>query len=130
MSSLVPTGIAAVTLFVEDLADAKAFYLRTFGLPVVFEDDESVVFRFGSTLVNLLKESAGPELIAPAKVAVKGAGSRCQFTIDVEDVEAACERLASRGVVLLNGPLDRPWGVRTASFQDPDGNIWEIAQPL
>ena len=130
MSSLVPTGIAAVTLFVNDLADAKAFYLRTFGLPVLFEDNDSVVFRFGATLVNLLKDSAAPELIAPAEVAVNGAGSRCQFTIDVGDVDATCERLASLGVALLNGPLDRPWGVRTASFQDPDGNIWEIAQPL
>jgi uncharacterized glyoxalase superfamily protein PhnB len=33
-------------------------------------------------------------------------------------------------VSLLNGPLDRPWGVRTATFTDPDGHIWEIAQEL
>jgi uncharacterized glyoxalase superfamily protein PhnB len=24
----------------------------------------------------------------------------------------------------------REWGKRTASFADPDGNIWEIAQEL
>ncbi|MDQ3782600.1 MAG: VOC family protein, partial [Actinomycetota bacterium] len=29
---------------------------------------------------------------------------------------------------LLNGPVDRPWGVRTASFRDPAGHIWEIAR--
>jgi uncharacterized glyoxalase superfamily protein PhnB len=39
-----------------------------------------------------------------------------------------CETLAERGVKLLNGPMDRPWGIRTASFTDPAGNIWEIAQ--
>jgi hypothetical protein len=33
-------------------------------------------------------------------------------------------------VALLNGPMDRPWGVRTASFTDPAGNVWEIAQPV
>jgi uncharacterized glyoxalase superfamily protein PhnB len=33
-------------------------------------------------------------------------------------------------VVLLNGPVDRPWGVRTASFTDPAGHIWRIAQDL
>ena len=33
-------------------------------------------------------------------------------------------------VELLNGPVDREWGVRTASFTDPDGHIWEIAQKL
>ena len=36
--------------------------------------------------------------------------------------------LARRGVTLLNGPMDRPWGVRTASFVDPGGHIWEIAK--
>ena len=34
---------------------------------------------------------------------------------------------ASSGVTLLNGPMDRPWGIRTASFSDPGGHIWEIA---
>jgi uncharacterized glyoxalase superfamily protein PhnB len=33
-------------------------------------------------------------------------------------------------VTLLNGPMDREWGMRTASFTDPDGHIWEIAQQL
>jgi uncharacterized glyoxalase superfamily protein PhnB len=36
--------------------------------------------------------------------------------------------LVRRGVTLLNGPMDRPWGLRTASFIDPAGVIWEIAQ--
>jgi uncharacterized glyoxalase superfamily protein PhnB len=38
-----------------------------------------------------------------------------------------CARLAERGVTLLNCLLDRPWGIRTASLQDPGGHIWEIA---
>lgn len=36
----------------------------------------------------------------------------------------------ARGVELLNGPMDREWGVRTACFADPAGNVWEIAQVL
>ena len=50
------------------------------------------------------------------------------FTIGVDDVDAMFEMLATRGVVLLNGPMDRPWGIRTASFVDPAGYIWEIAK--
>jgi uncharacterized glyoxalase superfamily protein PhnB len=46
----------------------------------------------------------------------------------VDDVDAMCAELAERGVKLLNGPMDRPWGVRTASFMDPAGHIWEIAR--
>jgi len=49
-------------------------------------------------------------------------------TIGVDDVDAMCAELAARGVTLLNGPMDRPWGIRTASFRDPAGHIWEIAR--
>jgi len=46
--------------------------------------------------------------------------------VGVDDVDAVCEDLASRGVELLNGPMDRPWGMRTAAFADPDGHVWEV----
>ena len=123
-----PKGISAITLFVEDLATTKQFYREVFRLPVHFEDDDSAVFNFGNTLVNLLKTTAAGELIEPATVASADAGSRAQFTIDVDDVDATCAELARRGVELLNGPMDRPWGVRTACFRDPGGHIWEIAK--
>ena len=123
-----PGGIGAITLFMEDLEAAKAFYERVFGLSTVYEDDNSAVFRFGDTLVNLLRAVEAPSLVAPATVAAQDAGNRFQFTLGVEDVDAMCEELGRRGVVLLNGPMDRPWGIRTASFRDPGGNIWEIAR--
>lgn len=123
-----PRGIAAITLFVEDLAATKQFYQQVFGLPVVFEDDNSTVFKFGNTLVNLLKVTEADELIAPAKTARPESGSRFVFTIEVDDVDAMCAELTARGVALLNGPMDRPWGIRTASFMDPGGHIWEIAK--
>ena len=122
-----PGGINAITLFVEDLDAAKRFYLKVFGLPLKFEDADSAVFDFGTTLVNLLRATAAPELIEPALVAPRDAGSRLQLTIAVDDVDATCAELVRRGVALLNGPMDRPWGVRTASFADPGGHIWEIA---
>ncbi len=122
-----PSGIAAITLFVEDLEEAKRFYREVFRVPVTFEDDDSAVFDFGNTLVNLLVATAAPELIEPAKVAGREAGSRLQFTVRVDDVDETCAELARHGVKLLNGPVDRPWGVRTASFTDPGGHIWEIA---
>ena len=122
-----PGAIAAITLFVEDLGEAKRFYSEVFQLRVFFEDDNSAVFKFGETLVNVLQSNEAPELVAPATVASPDAGVRFQFTLGVEDVDATCEKLTARGVELLNGPMDRPWGVRTASFRDPGGHIWEIA---
>jgi catechol 2,3-dioxygenase-like lactoylglutathione lyase family enzyme len=123
-----PGGIGAITLFVEDLAAAKEFYQEVFGLAIVFEDDSSAVFNFGNMMINLLVATAAPELIDPAVVAAREAGARCQFTIEVDDVDARCAELTKRGVKLLNGPMDRPWGIRTASFVDPGGHIWEIAK--
>jgi len=123
-----PKGIGAITLFVEDLEAAKRFYWEVFGLAVTFEDEDSAVFDFGNAIVNLLNTTAAGELIEPAAVASKEAGSRLVFTIEVDDVDAMCAELSARGVKLLNGPMDRPWGVRTASFSDPGGHIWEIAK--
>ena len=123
-----PGRIAAITLFVEDLDSAKRFYLEVFELPIYHEDDNSVVFRFGDTLINLLEAAEAPELVEPAVVASRDTGVRFQFTLGVDDVDSKCEELRRRGVELLNGPMDRPWGIRTASFRDPGGHIWEIAQ--
>jgi catechol 2,3-dioxygenase-like lactoylglutathione lyase family enzyme len=123
-----PGPIAAITLFVEDLAAGRAFYQEVFGLPVVFEDENSAVFRFGETVINLLQVDEAPGLVEPAEVAPADGGVRFQFTLAVDDVDAMCEELRRRGVELLNGPLDRPWGIRTASFRDPGGHIWEIAR--
>jgi len=123
-----PKGIFAITLFTENLEQTKDFYQKVFGLPVDYEDSNSAVFKFGDTLVNLLRITEANTLIEPAKVANRESGSRFVFTIGVDDVDAMCAELVSRGVELLNGPMDRPWGIRTASFMDPAGYIWEIAK--
>ena len=120
-------NLQAITLFVDDLPAARAFYRNAFALEVVFEDPVSAVFKFGNTLVNLLQVTEAPELIAPAKV---GEGVRAVYTLAVDDVDAWDATLRQRGVALLNGPMNRPWGVRTLSFADPAGHVWELAQPI
>jgi catechol 2,3-dioxygenase-like lactoylglutathione lyase family enzyme len=101
-----------------------------FEVPVVFEDENSAAFKFENTIVNLLARPAAHELIEPATVGGPEAGSRLQLTIFVEDANTTVEQLRVRGVELLNGPIDREWGMRTAAFADPDGHVWEIAQQL
>jgi catechol 2,3-dioxygenase-like lactoylglutathione lyase family enzyme len=123
-------SIDAITLFVEDLEESKSFYRDVFALPVSYEDANSAVFKLENTLINLLKIPAARGLIEPGVVADPKAGSRFQLTIPVDDVDAACADLKARGVELLNGPMNRPWGIRTASFTDPGGHIWEFAGPV
>jgi len=123
-------SIDAITLFTEDLGASRQFYLEVFGLPVIFEDENSAVFKFDNTIINVLSVSAAPGLIEPGAVASRAAGARAVLTVGVDDVDAVCAELGRRGVTLLNGPMNRPWGIRTASFTDPGGHIWEIAHDL
>jgi lactoylglutathione lyase len=122
--------VGAITLFVEDLPGSRLFYENVFDVPVIYEDEHSAVFEFDNTIINLLRAPAAGELIAPAAVGGPDAGARSQFTIWVDDADAACAELEARGAVLLNGPMDREWGVRTAAFADPGGHVWEVAQQL
>lgn len=123
-------SVGAITLFVEDLPRSKLFYEEVFGSPVIYEDESSAAFKFENTIINLLKIPAARDLIEPGAVASREAGARFQLTIWVDDADAVCAELEARGVALLNGPMNREWGMRTASFTDPGGHIWEIAQNL
>ncbi len=123
-------GLGAVTLFVEDLDEVRAFYRDVLRLRPVHEDDVSTVFDLGGTMLNVLAISAAGQVVAPATPTVVGRTPRMLLSLWVEDVDAACQDLQERGVVLLNGPVDRAWGKRTAAFTDPAGAVWELAQDL
>ncbi|HVD42984.1 MAG TPA: VOC family protein [Gaiellaceae bacterium] len=123
-------NLGALTLFVEDLPRSKSFYRDVFDLKMIYEDESSAAFDFGNTIINLLENREARDLIEPGTVASREAGSRFLLSIWVDDADAVCADLRTRGVALLNGPLNREWGKRTASFTDPDGHLWEIAQDL
>jgi catechol 2,3-dioxygenase-like lactoylglutathione lyase family enzyme len=123
-------AIEVVTLFVDDISTTKAFYRQVFEPEILFEDAVSSVLQFNGAMINLLQASEAPELVAPRPVAASGTGARMLLTIRVDDVDAVCAILRGKGVTMLNGPIDRPWGRRTAAFQDPSGHVWEIAQVL
>jgi uncharacterized glyoxalase superfamily protein PhnB len=122
--------ISAISLFVEDLPAAKSFYRDVFDAAIVFEDNVSVALRFEGVIVNLLHITSAEILVDPHQVAAAATGVRCQFSIWVSDVDARCDDLRARGVTLLTGPRDQPWGMRTATFVDPAGHSWEVAQRI
>ena len=122
--------IEVITLFVDELAAARDFYVKIFGSKIINEDDVSSLIKFGRLMINLLQVSEAPELIEPMVPSTPKAGVTALLTIKVGNVDAMCAELARHGVSLLNGPIDRPWGRRTAAFADPSGHAWEIAQEL
>ena len=56
--------------------------------------------------------------------------SRSLVAASVDDVDAMYADLMAKGVRVLRPPTDQPWGLRTAYFCDPEGNFWEIHQPV
>ena len=122
-----PKKIFAVTLFTDNLQVSKKFYHEVFDLPVEFEGPTSAVFDFGNVIINLLVNSSVDEFISPVKASNSSAGIRQVITVNVDDVDAVCHRLKAQGVKILAGPMDRPWGPRTANFADPSGHLWEIS---
>jgi len=123
-------AIEVVTLFVHDIAAARAFYGKVFEAEELMGDAQSALMQFEGALINLVLAAEAAELVAPMPVASARAGATMMFTVRVDDARATCARLESLGVTLLNGPIDRPWGRRTAAFADPSGHVWEIAQEL
>ena len=126
----VPNALEVVTLFVDDIVRAKVFYQEIFEPEVIYQDAVSCVLRFEGAAVNLLQASEAALLTDPVPVAPSASGARVLLTIKVSDVDAICAILCDRGVKLLNGPIDRPWGRRTAAFADPSGHVWEVAADL
>jgi catechol 2,3-dioxygenase-like lactoylglutathione lyase family enzyme len=56
---------------------------------------------------------------------------RSALIFAVDSVDRVCDELRDKGVSLETEPQDRPvWGVRTAHFRDPDGNLIEINTEL
>jgi len=123
-------GLGALTLFVQDVEAVRSFYLDVLELALVFQDDVSAVFALGDTVINLLEVSAAPDLVAPVPAAAIGGAAQMMLSLWVDDVDSTCVVLAERGVRLLNGPVDRPWGKRTAAFADPAGTVWEVAEDI
>jgi lactoylglutathione lyase len=122
--------IGAITLFVEDPDRSKSFYQEVFDLEPMFGNETDVGFQLEDTFLFLTKSSRASQLIAPAVVGRPDNGPRHVFAIIVDDVDAVCAELTGKGVALLNGPENRPWGMRTANFTDPDGYVWEIATEM
>lgn len=50
--------------------------------------------------------------------------------IYVDDVDSRCKVAVDHGGSVLDGPVDRPWGVRQAVVADPEGQRWVLTHHL
>jgi catechol 2,3-dioxygenase-like lactoylglutathione lyase family enzyme len=131
--------IHVITLGVSDLQRSLAFY-RALGLEspgvigtefvgddttpggaaALFElDDGLILSLYGRT--DLAKD-ANASFDAPG---------RGEFTIghlvgSREEVDALLAEAEAAGAALTDEPHERPWGIYSGYFRDPDGHLWEV----
>ncbi len=123
--------VDATVLFVRDLARCLAFYRDTLGLEVKDSAPDRVGFHMENLYFLLLEVSAAAHMISEEALELKiEGGPRGFLAAGVEDVDAAYQALSAKGVTFLRPPTNQPWGLRTAYFADPEGNLWEINQSL
>lgn len=132
--------VNVITLAVRDLDRSLVFYRDGLGLPCKgilgdeFKGSETepagalALFELqGGLLLALYPRS---ELSKDAKVPDK-APSAVEFSLGYaassrEAVDALLLRAAAAGATLTDQPHDRPWGIYSGYFLDPDGHLWEI----
>lgn len=132
--------IDVITLAVADLNRALAFYRDGLGLQTAgvigteWVGDEGtpagaiVTFELrGGLLLALYPRT---ELAKDANVALApptpGEFSIGHLVASKGEVDALLARAQAAGATLTDPPHDRPWGIYSGYFRDPDGHLWEV----
>lgn len=118
---------------VADARRAIEWYGDVLGAQVVFEpivmDDGRighVELAVGDGRWMMSDEFASAGVAAPDT----SRGAAISLHLEVDDVDAVCERVVGSGVTLDRGPEDSPPAGRVAVFRDPFGHRWFVNQPL
>lgn len=124
--------IEATVVFVQDLESCTTFYREVFKLQYQGSDADSASFLLQEGLyLILLSPKGAADLLGMQVDDLKSTGGpRGLLAASVADVDAAYEELKAQGVKFVRLPTDQHWGLRTAHFVDPEGNLWEINQPI
>jgi len=122
-----PPRVSLVTLGVEDLARAIAFY-TALGWERVGEEDAVAFFRTAGPVLALWSTES---LADDAQVdGTRGPFDGIALAINVESEAAVDEGLAvavAAGATLLKVAERVFWGGYSGYFADPDGHAWEVA---
>ena len=127
--------ISVLTLGVDDLARAVAFYRDGLGWPtrgiVGSAEQHSAVAFFALQPGIQLALFPRASLALEVGVAEPPSGtSGCLLSHNVarrEQVAEVLAQAAAAGGRILRAPRDTAWGGHAGYFQDPDGHPWEVA---
>lgn len=129
MDPLLPIrSLDYTVVFARNMAAMREFYGTTLGFALHKElGPQWVEFRIGSNLLALTEHGLMFDDAAPPPGVLS---LQMAFRVAPGEVATCAATLAKRGVQVLSGPTDQPWGHRTLFFRDPDGNVLEIYAEL
>jgi catechol 2,3-dioxygenase-like lactoylglutathione lyase family enzyme len=131
MTNSLNLRITATVLFVNNLDTCRVFYRDVLGFEETFTDDVSVAYRVDEQDFVLLRTSEAVNMISAEAVSPgQPGGPRVLLCAHAADIDATFDALRERGLPFIKPPKDQHWGRRTAYFADPEGNLWELWQPL
>lgn len=120
--------ISLVTLGVQDLERAIAFYRDGLGLPMRPGSEGVAFFELRGTWLSLYPRD---ELAADATVPEAGTGFRgfsLAHNVSSRDaVDAVIAHAVAVGATLVKPAQEVFWGGYSGYFADPDGFLWEVA---
>ena len=121
--------ISATLFYVRDFEASLKFYRDTLGFTAHDGTEDFMAFTVGDKTLAILDINSVAKMISEETVqpAVTNAPPRFLMAVFLEDTDKAYEELKAKGVHFVKPPTTQPWGQRTAYFNDPDGNIWEIS---
>lgn len=123
------SAISFITLGVNDLETAKAFYIDKFGWTPIKDSEGIVFFKLNGIILSLFPQA---ELADDASVVMHREGGFKGFTLAIclnseEEVNATFEDLIKKGVTIVVPPQKVFWGGYRGYVEDLEKNIWEIA---
>lgn len=111
-------------IFARQMSAMREFYGATLGFPLHKElGAQWVEYRVGSNILALTERGLVFNDPAPP---IGVLSLQLAFRVAPNEVAACAATLKERGVTIISGPTDQPWGHRTLFFRDPDGNVLEI----
>jgi lactoylglutathione lyase len=117
-------SIDYTVIYVRQMAAMRDFYGRTMGFALHRElSPRWIEYRVGSNILALAERGGRFDDPAPP---VGVLSLQLAFRVAPHEVATCAAVLAERGVTIISGPTDQPFGHRTLFFRDPDGNVLEI----
>ena len=119
--------LSLVTLGVNDLSRARAFYEALGWTTGAGPDDDVVFFQTGGMIVALWSRASLAEDSGVEDGGGWGGITLAYNTRSTEEVDAVIEEARGAGARIVREPAATFWGGYSGVFVDPDGHPWEVA---